>query len=36
MKTSECYLPEGSYTALPEVRQALSSPDGCAVRRTKA
>ena len=28
MKTSECYLPEGSYTALPEVRQALSSPDG--------
>lgn len=28
MKTSECYLPEGSYTALPEVRQALSSLDG--------
>ena len=28
MKTSECYLPEGSYTALPEVRQALSSTDG--------
>ena len=28
MKTSECYLPEGSYTALPQVRQALSSPDG--------
>ncbi|WP_346704389.1 S1 RNA-binding domain-containing protein [uncultured Agathobaculum sp.] len=28
MKTSECYLPEGSYTALPEVRQALASLDG--------
>ena len=28
MKTSECYLPEGSYTALPEMRQALSSPEG--------
>lgn len=28
MKTSECYLPEGSYTALPEVRQALTSLDG--------
>lgn len=28
MKTSECYLPEGSYTALPEVRQALCSLDG--------
>ena len=28
MKTSECYLPEGSYTALPAVRQALASLDG--------
>ena len=28
MKTSECYLPEGSYTALPEVRQALASLEG--------
>ena len=28
MKTSECYLPEGSYAALPAVRQALASPDG--------
>lgn len=28
MKTSECYLPEGSYTALPAVQQALASLDG--------
>lgn len=28
MKTSECYLPEGSYTALPEIRQTLCSLDG--------
>lgn len=28
MKTSECYLLEGSYTALPEVQQALASLDG--------
>ncbi|MDO4269396.1 MAG: S1 RNA-binding domain-containing protein [Eubacteriales bacterium] len=28
MKTSESYLPEGSYSAYPEVRQALESLDG--------
>lgn len=28
MKTSECYLPEGSYTAQPAVQQALASLDG--------
>ena len=28
MKTSECYLPEGSYAALPAVRQVLASPEG--------
>ena len=28
MKTSECYLPEGSYTMLPEVQQTLASLDG--------
>lgn len=28
MKTSECYLPEGSYAALPAVRQALASSEG--------
>ena len=33
MKTSECYLPEGSYAALPEMRQALSSLD--ALRRAQ-
>lgn len=28
MKETECYLPEGSYTALPEVQQALRSLAG--------
>ena len=28
MKTSESYLPEGSYAALPAVRQAFESVDG--------
>lgn len=34
MKDHDCYLPEGSYAALPAVRQALRSPDG--LRRAQA
>ena len=34
MKTSECYLPEGSYTACPAVRQAFSSLE--ALRRAQS